>query len=110
MFVKVMHWTIAVCLVVLAVDTDRVPGFYTDLFRVGYLAAAVGIIGWSTTRRYEWLRIFTVSLFVCSWARAAAFVIWERHRLSGIALNVCLACIAVLWVERGGRDHVEQLG
>jgi len=81
---------IAACLVVLAVDTSRLPGHtIRALWAVVYTVTAAAFIVWLVTLRHGALTVFYGLLTVASGVRAFMLAVVD-HRWAGAALNIML--------------------
>lgn len=90
---------LAVCLFILSVDVQDLPGFPHWIWTLAYLLVVPGLVAWKLTHRSGALYLAGGVLFVASFARTVTFLVYDwPDRAAGAAINTVLALGALYFV------------
>ena len=99
MMPRLLTALITACLLVLTVDTERVPGHSVEVVWIAaYVLIVVSFLWWVVTAQHVALNVFYGSLTVTSGVRAVMLAVVD-HRFAGAALNVLLIVFLRDWVR-----------
>lgn len=100
-------WCVVVALIIIAIDTQDLPGFPHFVWTHAYGTVAVALVVWRITLARLPLMIAAGTMFVASFARSVAWLIFDwPERAAGVALNAILALEAIHFVTSQYR-HVK---